>query len=264
MSILDQIAAYKREEVERQRILEPLRAVEDKARQAPPPRGFSAALRHASRTGIGIIAEIKKASPSKGLIRDPFDPARLAADLTAGGASCLSVLTDGPSFCGAPEHLQAASMATGLPCLRKDFILDTYQVPQTRAMGADCMLIILAMTPDPLARDLLEVAEYWGLDSLVEVHDELELERAARLGARMIGINNRNLRSFETSLDTTVRLAPSAPKEALLVAESGIRERKDLERLINCQVRSFLVGESLMRRQDVAAAVRQLMDVVAA
>jgi indole-3-glycerol phosphate synthase len=258
--ILNSIAAYKREEIAAAKTERPLAAIEGAARLAPPVRPFAGALE--ARIGAGgfaLIAEIKKASPSKGLIRADFDPASLARAYAAGGAACLSVLTDGPSFQGAPDHLTAARAAAGLPALRKDFVLDPYQVPQSRALGADCVLIIMAAVDDATAGALARAAEAWGMDTVAEVHDEAELDRALMLDCRLIGINNRDLRTFHTTLETTERLAPLAPRDRMVIAESGIATHADLKRLADCGVRAFLVGESLMRQPDVTAATRALL-----
>ncbi|HXQ14023.1 MAG TPA: indole-3-glycerol phosphate synthase TrpC [Caulobacteraceae bacterium] len=258
--ILEQIAAYKRDEVAAARRAESQDTVEARARTASAPRGFRAALERAAAPGrLALIAEIKKASPSKGLIRADFDPPALARAYEAGGAACLSVLTDGPSFQGADAYLAAARAATALPALRKEFLVDPWQVAQSRALGADAILVILAISDDALAAELLAEAARLGMDALVEAHDEAEVDRAVALGAGLIGVNNRNLRTFVTDLAVTERLAARIPEGRLLVTESGIAAAADITRLAAAGARAMLVGESLMRQPDVLAATRALL-----
>lgn len=258
--VLKRICDDKRAHIASRKAERPMGAVVQAAKTAPPVRGFAARLKKAVTGGsYGLIAEIKKASPSKGLIREDFDPPSLARAYEQGGASCLSVLTDTPYFQGADEYLTEARKAVSLSVLRKDFMLDPYQVLESRALGADCILVILAAVDDGQAEELSAAASEYGMDTLVEVHDEAELDRALSLDAGLIGINNRNLKTLDVDLATTERLAPRVPEGRTVVCESGIHENTDLERMSKAGTRCFLVGESLMRQTDVAAATRALL-----
>lgn len=257
---LAEICARTRETVGQRKVARPLAEVEAATETAPPVRWFRAALsvKHAQNS-VGLIAEIKKASPSAGVIRPDFDPAALAKAYEAGGAACLSVLTDEPYFQGCDDYLREARAACKLPVLRKDFMVDPWQIAESRALGADCVLLIMAVLDDGLAAELAAAAKQYGMDALVEVHDEAEMERAAKLETGFIGINNRDLKTLKTDLAVTERLAPLAPKGAMLVCESGIRDSNDIARMGKTGVRSFLVGESLMRQPDVTEAVKALI-----
>ena len=259
--ILSKIELYKREEIAAAKALKPWPEVVAEAHDAPPVRRFLSALKKKRADGeFALIAEVKKASPSKGLIRADFNPAEIARSYEVAGATCLSVLTDRPSFQGSPSYLIEARNATRLPVLRKDFLFETYQVAESRALGADCILVILDAVTDDTARYLLDAAEEWRMDALVEVHDQIELDRALGLNAEFIGINNRNLRTFETTLATSVNLAGGVPSGVHLVSESGIYSHDDIRKLDQTAgIGTFLVGESLMRQADVASATRQLL-----
>jgi len=259
--ILEKITRYKTQEVAAAKQAVPLHVMAEYARRATAVRPLRAALQTTIAAGkTALIAEIKKASPSKGLIRADFEPESLAKAYQTGGATCLSVLTDRPSFQGAPDYLKQARAVVDLPVLRKDFMIDTYQVVEARAWGADCILIIMAEIDDGLARDLAAAAKDWNMDAIVEVHDGAELERALNLDCNLIGINNRNLNTFETKLETTEMLAPLVPKDRIVIAESGISNAADIARLSKAGVSAFLVGESLMRQDDVEAATRRLLE----
>ena len=259
MNKLAEICAAKRAEVERGKAAQPVEALRERQSRQSAPRGFEAALRSKAATGFALIAEVKKASPSKGLIREDFHPADHARAYEAGGAACLSVLTDQAYFQGHEDYLVAAREAVHLPVLRKDFMIDLWQVEEARAMGADAVLLIVAALEDGDLRGFETAARDLGMDVLVEVHDADELERAMRLDTKLIGVNNRDLRSFTTDLVITERLARQVPRDVLLVSESGIASHEDCRRLAQCGVSSFLVGESLMRHDDVEQATRQLL-----
>ncbi|MCZ4353634.1 indole-3-glycerol phosphate synthase TrpC [Roseovarius aestuarii] len=258
-TILEKIKAYKLEEIAATKAAVPESEMVERARNAPSVRPFKDSLLAASKQGYGLIAEIKKASPSKGLIREDFDPATLAAAYADGGAACLSVLTDTPSFQGAKEYLTQAREACDLPVLRKEFMYDPYQVAEARSLGADCILIIMASVSDSEAMALEEAATNWGMDAIIEVHNEDELNRASLLSSPLVGINNRDLNTFETSLDTTRHLARLVPADRIIVSESGLETPEDLADIARFGARCFLIGETLMRAQDVASATRALL-----
>ncbi len=258
-TILDKIKAYKLEEIAAAKAATPPEVMDEQARAAPEVRPFKDALLQASIQGYGLIAEIKKASPSKGLIRANFDPAELAAAYAEGGATCLSVLTDAPSFHGANEYLTQARAACDLPVLRKDFMFDIYQVAEARALGADCILIIMACLTDAEAAELENAATEWGMDAIIEVHNEEELHRAELLKSKLIGINNRDLNTFETTLDTSRTLARYVPEDRIIICESGLETREDLADIARYGARCFLIGETLMRADDVASATRMIL-----
>ncbi len=257
--VLKKIAAYKADEVDDLKGKTDIEELRDDAARLSKPRGFEAAILAA--TGPALICEVKKASPSKGIIREDFDPEAIARAYDAGGATCLSVLTDRPGFQGSNAIFAQVREATNLPLLRKDFMLDPIQIAESAAMGADCILIIMAMIDDATAKVLMDEANTLGLDALIETHDEAELERAIKLGGTLLGINNRDLRTFDTTLDTFTRLAPKAPKDCTLIAESGVFTREDIARLAGDGAQGYLIGESLMRQDDVARATRELLNI---
>jgi len=255
--VLKKIAAYKADEVAALKARTTIEALREQAAALPRPRGFETAIKAA--TGPALICEVKKASPSKGVIREDFDPVAIARAYEAGGATCMSALTDGPGFQGSNEIFAAVRAATDLPLLRKDFMLDPIQIAESAAMGADCVLIIMGMIDDKTAKALFDEAKALGLDALIETHDETELARAIKLGGPMIGINNRDLRTFDTTLETFAKLAPKAPKHCTLIAESGIFTQEDILKLAENGAQGYLIGEGLMRQDDVETAVRRLV-----
>lgn len=256
---LERICSDKRAHVKQRKARRPLSHLLTEAERATAPRGFANALIAASATGYGLISEIKRASPSKGLIRNDFDPAMLARAYQAGGATCLSVLTDAPYFQGSDDHLMAARAVVDLPVLRKDFMLDPYQIIEARALGADCILLIMAALDDHLAAELEAAAHGHGMDVLIEVHDENELDRALKLQSRLIGVNNRNLKTLKTDISTTKKLAKRVPDDRILVCESGLNTPADLAEMAEVGARCFLIGEALMRQTDVEKAVRDML-----
>jgi len=255
--VLKKIASYKADEVAALREDISIEELRDIARDLPRPRGFAKAIQ--AQSGPALICEVKKASPSKGIIREDFAPVAIARAYEQGGATCLSVLTDGPGFMGSPAIFKQVRGATDLPLLRKDFMLDPIQIAESAAMGADCILVIMAMIDDETAKALMDEAAALGMDALVETHDETELKRAIALGATLIGINNRDLRTFETTLDTFTNLAPSVHQDATLIAESGVFTKDDIDRLAQSGAQGYLIGENFMRQDDVAGAVRKLI-----
>ena len=258
--ILEKIKTYKLEEIKAAKATTSTYSLELKAKNQLPPLSFENCLRQKQTVSYGIIAEIKKASPSKGIIRDSFNVGQIANAYESGGAACLSVLTDFNSFKGHSRFIAEARNSSSLPILRKDFLYDPYQVLETRALGADCILIIMAAVSDQQAQELEDCSNSWGMDVLIEVHDEKELERALRLKSKLVGVNNRNLKTFNIRLETTEELTPKIPKSYVIVSESGLFNKKDLIRMTKVNVRSFLIGESLMRQTDIKAAVKGLLD----
>lgn len=260
IDILERIRTYKLEEIKVAKQNKPISYLTEKALKQPPPLKFETTLREKQKTSYGIIAEIKKASPSKGVIRKDFNVAEIAQAYKLGGASCLSVLTDFTSFMGHPDYVMEAKRNSSLPILRKDFLYDPYQVVETRAIGADCILIIMATVSDHQAKELEETATHWGLDVLIEVHNIKELERALTLKSKFIGINNRNLKTFDVQLETTFELIKNIPKEYLIVSESGLKKKTDLDKLAKVKVRSFLIGESLIRKKNIKKAIQRILN----
>ena len=258
--ILQKIKEYKLGEIAAAKIKTEISLLKEKALDQPPALEFESALRRKQNKTYGIIAEIKKASPSKGIIRQNFNVPEIAHEFQSGGASCLSVLTDFPSFMGQLNFIKEARINSSLPILRKDFLYDPYQVIESRAIGADCILIIMATVSDQQAKDLEETALLWGLDVLIEVHNEQELERALQLKSKLIGINNRDLKTFKIDLETTLKLATKIPSDYLIVSESGFYNKTDLEKMAKVNVSSFLIGESLMRQKDIIGAIARLLN----